>query len=315
MRQEAPQVRPEVIWVRAFTWGSFATEGIVLNTAPTAFNQRVPPSRARWGHGDGHLKVLLRTQTMHGNRVPVYRVTVREFAREDTEEREHHSSARVQERQREGAHVNGAPERVDVGWRARSTPPLGRDVYRSRIRGQGCLPGRRSLRTQMIVQATIREGGGRKRSRQLLRGAQHAPQPGMVRCHSSMGGSTEVKGSLGVRPEAFRVSEMSEVTRTFTGQHLTHRQKYFKRDTRTASSARFAGEGADTACQATRREEELIKVQERGRGPRLRVPTTRCAGGPHTSIPYSRTGRMTEWMMHSWAATLMRGDASTGHQV
>jgi hypothetical protein len=138
---------------------------------------------------------------MHGNRVPVYRVAVRELAREDTEEREHHSSARLQERQRGGAHVKGAPERVDVGWRARSTPtPPGRDVFRSRVRGQGCLPGGRSLRAQMIAKATIREGGGRKRIRQLLRGAQHAPQPGMIRCHSSTGGSTEVKGSVGVRP-------------------------------------------------------------------------------------------------------------------
>jgi hypothetical protein len=62
---------------------------------------------------------------MHGNRVPVYRVAEREFAREDTEERGHHSSARVKERQRGGALLKGAPERVDVGWRARSTvsPP------------------------------------------------------------------------------------------------------------------------------------------------------------------------------------------------
>jgi hypothetical protein len=62
---------------------------------------------------------------MHENRVAVYRVAEEKFAREDTKEREHHSSARVRERQRGGALLKGAPERVDVGWRARSTvsPP------------------------------------------------------------------------------------------------------------------------------------------------------------------------------------------------
>jgi hypothetical protein len=154
-----------------------------------------------------------------------------------------------------------------VGWSARSPPtPPGRNVVRSRVRGQGSFPGGRSLQAQMIAQATISEGGGRKRIRQLLTGAQYAPQPGMVCCDSSTGVSSEVKGSWRVRlpqcgPKAFRVSEMSEVTRTFTGQHLTHRRKYFRGDTRVASPARCAGEGIDVASQATRREEELIKVQ------------------------------------------------------
>jgi hypothetical protein len=215
MRQEVPQVRPEVCGDRATTRGSLATEEIVLNTAPTTFNQRVTPSCSGRGHGDGHLTVGPRTQTMHGNRTPVHKVAEREFVGEGTEEREHHSSARVQERQRCEAQVKGAPQRVDVGWRARSTPtPPGRDVFRSRVRGQGSLRGRRSLRAQMIAQPAIRNGGGRKRSRQLLRGAQHAPQPGMVRRHSSTGGSTEVKGSLGAQlprrgPQAFTVAEMS----------------------------------------------------------------------------------------------------------
>jgi hypothetical protein len=223
-RQEVAKVCPEVSGVRATALGSFATEEIVLNTAPTALNQRVSPSRARQGQGDGHLTVRPRTQTMHENRVPVDRVAEKEFAREDTEEREHHSSARVQERQRGGAHVKGAPERVDVGWRARSTPtPPGSNVFRMSVRSQGCLPGRRSLRAQMITQAAISEGGQRKRIRQLLRGAQHAPQPGMIRYHSSTGGSTEAKESMGVRlprcgPKAFRVTEMSEATPTFTGK-------------------------------------------------------------------------------------------------
>jgi hypothetical protein len=65
MWQEVPQVRPEVSGVRATTRGSFATEEIVLNTAPTTFNQRVTPSRSRRGHGDGHLTVGPRTQTMN----------------------------------------------------------------------------------------------------------------------------------------------------------------------------------------------------------------------------------------------------------
>jgi hypothetical protein len=246
-------------------------------------NQRVTPSCSRRGHGDGHLTVGPRTQTMHGNRIPVHRVAEREFAGEDTEERDHHSSARVQERQRWGAQVKGAPQRVDVRWQARSTPtPPGRDVVRSRVRGQGSLPGKRCLRAQMIAKAAIREGGGWKRSRQLLRGAQHTLQPGMVRRHSGTGGSTDVKESLAVRrprrgAKACRVAEMSEVTRTFTGQDLTHRQKHFRRDTRPASPARFAWEGADAGSQATCREKKLIKVHQRGRVPRA-APLP-CPGG------------------------------------
>jgi hypothetical protein len=61
VRPEVPQVQPEVSGIRANTWRSFATEEIVLNTAPTTFNRRVTPSRARRGHGDGHLTVY-----MHG---------------------------------------------------------------------------------------------------------------------------------------------------------------------------------------------------------------------------------------------------------
>jgi hypothetical protein len=65
MWQEVPQVRPEVSGVWATTQGSFATEEIVLNTAPMTFNQGVTPSCARRGHSDGHLTVWSRTQTMH----------------------------------------------------------------------------------------------------------------------------------------------------------------------------------------------------------------------------------------------------------
>jgi hypothetical protein len=228
MQQEVPQVQPQISGVQAATRRSFAAEETLLKTAPTPFIQRVTLSSARRGHGDGHLTVWLRTQAVHWNRVPVHRVAVRKLAREDR------GKGTPQQRQsavaaREGAHVQGAPERVDVGWRARSPPtPPGTNVVRSRVWGQGSFPGGGSLRAQMIAESPMREGGRRKRITQLLRGAQQS-LPGMIRCHSSTGGSTEVKGSLGVRlprcgPNAFRVPEMSEVTRTFTGQHLTNRK-------------------------------------------------------------------------------------------
>jgi hypothetical protein len=50
------------------------------------------------------------------------------------------------------AHVKGAPERVVVGWRARATPTLPcRNIVRSKVQGQGSLPGEGSLRAQMIA--------------------------------------------------------------------------------------------------------------------------------------------------------------------
>jgi hypothetical protein len=41
---------------------------------------------------------------------------------EDTEDREHKSSAKVQKRQERGAHAEGAPERVDVWGGPKATP-------------------------------------------------------------------------------------------------------------------------------------------------------------------------------------------------
>jgi hypothetical protein len=79
MWQEVPQVSREVSGVRATTWGSFATEEIVLNTAPMTCNQCVTPSCSRRGHGDGHLTVWPGTQTMNGNRIPVHGVAERDF--------------------------------------------------------------------------------------------------------------------------------------------------------------------------------------------------------------------------------------------
>jgi hypothetical protein len=97
-RQEVPQVSPEILVVRATMRGSFATDQVVLNTAPTTLNQRVTPSGARRRHSDGDRTVRPQTQSMHGNRVPVHGVAVSELAGEDTEEGERNSSARVQER-------------------------------------------------------------------------------------------------------------------------------------------------------------------------------------------------------------------------
>jgi hypothetical protein len=102
---------------------------------------------------------------------------------------------------------------------------------------------------------------------------------------------------------------MRKVTCTFTGQHLTHSQKHFRRHTRATSPSRFAREGTDTASQATCREKELIKPS------RFRFPASGCAGGPQTSMPYSRIGRIKEWMIRRFTTTLMRGDISTPHQA
>jgi hypothetical protein len=59
MRQKVSQVCPEVSGVRTTTWGGFAAEEIVLNTAPTTFNQLVTPSRSRQRHGDGARSKLM----------------------------------------------------------------------------------------------------------------------------------------------------------------------------------------------------------------------------------------------------------------
>jgi hypothetical protein len=150
----------------------------------------------------------------------------------------------------------------------------------------------------------------------VLRGAQHTLHPGMIGGQGSLGGSTEVKGSVGARlrqccPEALRVAEMSNVACTFTGLHLTHSQKHIRRRTHAPSPATFA---TGTASQATSREKDLIKVQKRGEGcepSRFHFPASDYTSGPQTSIPNFRTGRITECMMRSFAATLMREDIST----
>jgi hypothetical protein len=160
----------------------------------------VTPSSSRRRHGDGDLTGRPRTQTIQGNGIPVHRLVVWEPARKGTEEREHHSRARVQEHPRRRAHGEVAPERVDVCGGPRATPsPPGRDIFRSRMRGKSSLPGGGSLQAQRITYATTSEDGGWNRSRQMLRGAQHTPQPGVVRGQGSMGGSMEVKGSVGSR--------------------------------------------------------------------------------------------------------------------
>jgi hypothetical protein len=121
-RQEVPQVRPEISRVGATKQRSLATEQTMLNAAPTTLRQSITPSRSRRRHGDGDLVVRPRTQTMQGNGIPVHRVAAREPSRKDTEERERHSRARVQERPWRRAHGEGAPERVDVCGGPRATP-------------------------------------------------------------------------------------------------------------------------------------------------------------------------------------------------
>jgi hypothetical protein len=51
----------------------------------------------------------------------------------------------------------------------------------------------------MIAQAMISDGSRQKRSRLERRGAQHAPQPGMVRGHGRTGSGTVVQGNVGAR--------------------------------------------------------------------------------------------------------------------
>jgi hypothetical protein len=124
----------------------------MLNTVATTFNEGVAPCHSRRRHNDGDLTVRLRTQDMYGNGVPVHRVAARELAREDTEEREYYSSARLQEQQWRGLHVKRAPGQVDEYLGARATPmPPDRHFVHRRVWVQGSLPGRRSLRTHMIA--------------------------------------------------------------------------------------------------------------------------------------------------------------------
>jgi hypothetical protein len=72
----------------------------------------------------GTLQFSRAQETMQGNGFPVHRVAVREPVRQDTEEREHHSRARVQEHPRTRAHGKVTPARVHVcgGPRARPAP-------------------------------------------------------------------------------------------------------------------------------------------------------------------------------------------------
>jgi hypothetical protein len=82
-------------------------------------------------------------------------------------------------------------------------------------------------------QATIRDSDGRKGSRQLKRGSLHAPAPRMIGKQCSMSISTEMQTVVRVpsplrSAKAFRIADVNEVTHTFTGKHLAHRQKHFR---------------------------------------------------------------------------------------
>jgi hypothetical protein len=111
----------------------------------------------------------------------------------------------VQKRQRWGAHVKGAPDRVDVGWRARATPtPPCRDVFCSRSWGQDSLPGRVCLPAQMMAQAATSESGEWKKSRQFLSPACATTRDGQIlhqngRQHGGEGKCGSVAAAM--RPE------------------------------------------------------------------------------------------------------------------
>jgi hypothetical protein len=187
------------------------------------------------------------------------------------------------------------------------------------VQGHDDVPGygasfldRGNLRAQKIAHGMIGEDGGRTRSRQVRRRAVHAPQPEMVKYHGSTGGSTVVRVSVGEllelrRSETFRVSEMSYVARALTRQHLTHRRKHYRRATRTASPASFAGEGADAASQSTRREKLLVKIEQRGRAVKRSVRRCTCSH-------YARNVEES-WYVHRTVNSRDLGSVSIGWHI
>jgi hypothetical protein len=103
------------------------------------------------------------------------------------------------------------------------------------------------------------------------------PQVDMIGSQRSIGSSTELKGSVGSQllqcgSAAFRVTEISEVICRFTGQHLKHRRKCFRRRIRPTNPAIFTGEGTDccTCCLQARRHADSRCSSKRSRGRRGR---------------------------------------------
>jgi hypothetical protein len=98
----------------------------------------------------------------------------------------------------------------------------------------------------------------------------------MVWRQRSMSSGTEKQAAGGVQTlrcglQTCRVSQMSEVARTFAGKHLTNSQKNCRGHTRTPRPASLSTKSADPTSQATGRQKKVVKELEWGT--RLRVTT------------------------------------------
>jgi hypothetical protein len=102
-RQEIQKIKPQISRIRALKRGSLAAGEEMLDAAPAAFHKGVPPSSTGRWPSDANLAVKTRTEPMQREGVPRHRVTERKVAREDTKERVHKRSRKVQERQRGGS--------------------------------------------------------------------------------------------------------------------------------------------------------------------------------------------------------------------
>jgi hypothetical protein len=209
---------------------------------------------------------------MQRKRVPRHRVTERQNPREDTKEGVDHCSRILQERQT-GPKGKEAAERAKMCGRASATTTAaGRDVIRSRVGSKGALPSDGRLGAHMGAKVAISTQGRRKQSREKQRGTAYPHRPRMIRGQINMSSSTEMQAGVSIRAQrrglqACRVSQMSEVTRTVTRQHLKDGEKHFGRDTRSPSPSRLAAATADTTGQATSRHQKVVKVLERGTWP------------------------------------------------
>jgi hypothetical protein len=83
-------------------------------------------------------------------------------------------------------------------WAGGSVPRPRAEMFSAAGTGPGQPPRQRKSARANDRAGYDWRGGRRKGIRQVLRGVQHASQPGMVRCRGSTGGSMEGKGSVGV---------------------------------------------------------------------------------------------------------------------
>jgi hypothetical protein len=107
-RQEIQEIKPQSSRIGATRRESLAAEEEMLDAAPAAFHKGVPPSSMRRWPSDANLAIRTRTELMQRQGVPRHRVTERKVAREDTKERVHKRSRKLQERHQRGAHGKGA---------------------------------------------------------------------------------------------------------------------------------------------------------------------------------------------------------------